>query len=182
MLNFPKSYADRVQRLRVPAGFVLVGMFGWLAAPTPESLAFGIPISVAGLALRGWAAGHLEKNQNLATSGPYSYVRNPLYLGTLIVAAGVVIAARRWELALLFGAAFALIYFPVIQLEEQHLRKLFPEFERYTENVPLLVPKGRRMRTPGRFRWSIYRRNEEYNAAFGYLAGLAWLLWRTFTR
>lgn len=182
MLTFPKSYADRVQRLRVPAGFVLVGMFGWLASPTPESLMAGIPVSVAGLMLRGWAAGHLEKNQNLATSGPYGYVRNPLYLGTLIVAAGVVIAAHRWELAVLFAAAFALIYFPVIQLEEQHLRKLFPDFERYTAKVPLLLPRGRRMRTPGRFRWSIYHRNEEYNAALGYLAGLAWLVWRAFTR
>ena len=182
MPTFRKAYADRVQRLRVPAGFVLAGAFAWLAAPTPETLIAGVPVSIAGLLLRAWAAGHLEKNQNLATSGPYSYIRNPLYLGTLIVAAGLVIAARRWELAVLFGAAFALIYFPVIDLEEQHLRKLFPEFRRYSENVPLLIPRGRRMRSPGRFRWSVYRRNEEYNAAAGYLAGLSWLLWRALTR
>jgi protein-S-isoprenylcysteine O-methyltransferase Ste14 len=182
MATFRKAYADRMQRMRVPAGFILVGAFAWLASPTPQSLALGIPVSVTGLLLRGWAAGHLEKNQNLATAGPYSYIRNPLYLGTLIVAAGLVIAAQRWELALLFGTAFALIYFPVIELEEQHLRKLFPEFRRYSDNVPLLIPRGRRMTSPGRFRWAVYRRNEEYNAALGYAAGLVWLLWRAFSR
>jgi protein-S-isoprenylcysteine O-methyltransferase Ste14 len=181
MLNFPKAYADRVQRLRVPAGFVLVAAFAWLAAPTTGSLAAGVPLSLIGLWLRGWAAGHLEKNRNLAMSGPYGYIRNPLYLGTLTVAAGLVIAARRWELAILFGAAFVLIYFPVIQLEEQHLRKLFPEFGSYCQRVPLLLPRGRRVESRGRFRWSIYHRNEEYNAALGYGAGLAWLLWRAFT-
>ena len=76
--------------------------------------------------MRAWAAGHLEKNLALTESGPYAHVRNPLYLGTLTVAAGFVIAARRWELGVLFAAVFVLIYLPVVELEEQHLRKLFP--------------------------------------------------------
>ena len=66
----------------------------------------GKPIWVAGLALRAWAAGHLAKNQRFAVSGPYAYVRNPLYLGTLLVATGLVIAAQRWELAIIFAAVF----------------------------------------------------------------------------
>jgi protein-S-isoprenylcysteine O-methyltransferase Ste14 len=182
MLHFPKRYADRVQRLRVPSGFLLVAAFAYLSAPTQASLLAGVPVSVAGLALRAWAAGHLRKNQKLATSGPYAYVRNPLYLGTLLVAAGLVVAAQRWELALLFAAVFTFIYFPVIALEEQHLRDLFPEFRTYSDTVPLLIPRGRRTADAGRFDWSVYRRNEEYNAALGYLAGLGWLLWRAFTR
>jgi protein-S-isoprenylcysteine O-methyltransferase Ste14 len=179
-MRFSKSYADFVQRLRVPAGFVLAAAFAWLSQPTVESLAVGVPVSVTGLLLRAWAAGHLEKNQTLATGGPYAWVRNPLYLGTLTVAAGLAIASRRWELALLFGAVFALVYFPVIEQEEKHLRKLFPEFCDYAARVPLLVPRGRRMRSGERFRASLYLRNEEYNAALGYLAGLAWLVWRAF--
>jgi protein-S-isoprenylcysteine O-methyltransferase Ste14 len=178
MPNFPKTYADSVARLRVPGGFLLVAAFAWLARPSWTSLAIGIPVSVAGLLLRAWAAGHLSKNQELATGGPYAYIRNPLYIGTLTVAAGVVISAQRWELLLLFAAVFGLIYLPVIELEEQHLRSLFPAYRDYCGRVPMLIPRGRRIRSGNRFSFNLYRRNEEYNAALGYLVGLAWLLWR----
>jgi protein-S-isoprenylcysteine O-methyltransferase Ste14 len=178
MAMFSKTYADTVARLRVPMGFVLVAAFAWLSDPDTRSLAIGVPVSIAGLVLRAWAAGHLRKNTSLATSGPYAWIRNPLYLGTLIVAAGLVIASRRWELAVLFASVFAFVYFPVIELEEQHLRGLFPDFTAYCRRVPMLMPSGRK--TDGRepFRFSQYWRNEEYNAGLGYLAGLALLLWK----
>ncbi len=174
---FPKPYADFVQRLRVPLGFVLVGAFAWLAAPSHLSLALGLPIALAGLALRAWAAGCLYKNQRLAMGGPYALMRNPLYVGTLTVAAGLVFATRRWELALLFGAAFFLIYFPTIEQEEQHLRKLFPDdFPTYAARVPLLWPRFGTGFTGEPFRWSQYQRNQEYNASAGLLLGSLILL------
>ena len=120
---------------------MLVAAFLWLAAPTWISLAVGLPVSLAGLALRAWAAGHLEKNLALAQSGPYAHVRNPLYLGTLAVAAGFVIASRRWELGVLFAAVFLFIYLPVVELEEQHLRALFPDYAEYARRVPKLIPR-----------------------------------------
>jgi protein-S-isoprenylcysteine O-methyltransferase Ste14 len=92
---FPKKYADIVMKLRVPSSFLLVGAFAWLATPTLGSLGLGVPVSMVGLAVRAWAAGHLAKNQRLAQSGPYAYVRNPLYAGTLLVAGGLVVAAQR---------------------------------------------------------------------------------------
>src|ERR1700735_3234919 len=113
MSLFPKPYADLVARLRVASGFVLVLAFAWFSLPDLQSLAVGLPESLAGLLLRAWATGHLEKNIRLAESGPYAYVRNPLYLGTLLVAAGLVIASRRWLLAALFTTVFVLIYLPV---------------------------------------------------------------------
>lgn len=179
---FPKPYADFVQRLRVPFGFLLVVAFGWLARPSLVSLAIGLPIACCGIALRAWAAGCLYKNQTLATSGPYARTRNPLYLGTLLVAAGLVIATQRAELALLFGAAFVFVYFPTIEQEEQHLRKLFPEYERYAAEVPLLWPRisPRAVGAEQPFTWAQYRRNQEYNAAFGLLIGVAVLAVRYF--
>jgi protein-S-isoprenylcysteine O-methyltransferase Ste14 len=176
---FPKRYADLAARLRVPFGFVLVAAFAWFSRPTPDSLAAGLPVAALGLLLRAWAAGHLAKNEQLATGGPYACLRNPLYLGTLIAAAGLVIASRRAELALLFGAVFALVYLPVIEQEEQHLRKLFPEYTDYAARVPLLWPRFRRARAgAARFRWRLYLRNEEYNALLGLAAGAAWLIWK----
>lgn len=175
MSAFPKPYADLVAKLRVPCGFVLVFAFGWLSQPSLQSMAIGLPVSILGLLLRGWATGHLEKNLRLAESGPYAYVRNPLYLGTLLVAAGLVIAARRWVLAVLFAAVFVLIYLPVIELEEQHLRKLFPAFETYAQRVPALWPTFHPLRIEQRFRWALYAHNREYQALLGFAAGMVFL-------
>ncbi len=179
-MSFPKPYSDAVAKLRVPGGFVLVAAFIWLSKPTWISLAVGLPISLVGLALRGWAAGHLEKNSTLAESGPYARVRNPLYIGTLTVAAGLVVASRRWELGLLFAAVFLLIYLPVVQLEEQHLRGLFPAFDDYCSRVPQLVPKLLGVsRGPKAFRWWLYKKNREYEAAGGFLVGVAILVFKS---
>jgi protein-S-isoprenylcysteine O-methyltransferase Ste14 len=178
MLPFPKRYADLVARLRVPSGFLLVAAFAWFSRPTASSLALGIPVSLLGLALRTWAAGCLAKNQQLATGGPYAYTRNPLYLGTLIVGFGLALASRSPGLAALFAAVFFFVYLPVIQNEQQHLRQLFPEYAQYAAVVPALWPKLRRRPTPGAFRWSLYRKNQEYQAAAGFAAGALYLLWR----
>jgi protein-S-isoprenylcysteine O-methyltransferase Ste14 len=175
---FPKRYADTVARLRVPGGFLLVGAFAWLSRPTPESLTMGLPVSLLGLLLRGWAAGHLAKNQQLATGGPYAFVRNPLYLGTLTVALGLVIASREPLLLVVFAAVFGFIYLPVIELEEQHLRTLFLEYAAYAERVPVLRPRLTPISSNARFRWSLYRKNQEYQALLGFLGGAAYLFWR----
>jgi protein-S-isoprenylcysteine O-methyltransferase Ste14 len=176
MSLFPKPYADRVARLRVATGFVLVAAFAWFSQPTVSSLIWGLPVSALGLLLRAWATGHLEKNIRLADTGPYAYVRNPLYLGTTLVAAGLVIASRRWLLAVLFAAVFILIYLPVIELEEQHLCHLFPGFDAYAQRVPALLPTLSAAKSDGRFRWALYVRNREYQALLGWLAGLALLV------
>jgi protein-S-isoprenylcysteine O-methyltransferase Ste14 len=178
-VSFPKPYADRVAKLRVPFGFLLVGAFLWLSAPSMFSLECGLPVSILGLALRAWAAGHLEKNTTLADGGPYAHVRNPLYIGTLMTAAGLVIASRRWELGVLFAAVFLLIYLPVVELEEQHLRKLFPEYDVYARRVPKLLPRLNGSSSK-HFRWSVYMKNQEYQALLGFLAGAAVLAWKAF--
>jgi protein-S-isoprenylcysteine O-methyltransferase Ste14 len=170
-MHFPKAYADVVAKLRVPGGFVFVAAFLWLARPTWGSLIFGVAVALHGLGLRAWAAGHLEKNTRLADGGPYAFVRNPLYVGTLTVAAGFVIASRRWELAVLFALVFFGIYLPVVELEEQHLRTLFPAYAAYAKRVPRMVP--RTDLPPSKRKWSkpAYMRNQEYQAAIGFAIG-----------
>jgi len=175
---FPKPYADFVARLRVPMGFLLVAAFAWFALPTPRSLACGIPVSLAGLALRAWAAGHLAKDKQLATGGPYAYIRNPLYLGTLLVALGLATAARGVWLAALFAAVFLLVYLPAVMLEEQHLNRLFPEYAAYAAAVPGLIPHRRPHPGASRFSPALYWKNREYQALAGFAAGLAWLIYR----
>ena len=177
-MSFPKPYADAVAKLRVPFGFVMVAAFLWLSDPTWTSLAAGLPISIAGLALRAWAAGYLEKNLTLAQGGPYAHLRNPLYVGTLAVALGFVVASRRWELGVLFAAVFILVYLPVVELEEQHLRSLFPDYAGYARRVPKLLPRLDGKGSAKHFQGSLYRRNREYEALAGFLAGVAVLIWK----
>ena len=177
-LLFPKPYADFVARLRVPCGFVLVAAFAWFSHPDARSLVYGLPVSLLGLALRAWAAGHLAKNQALASGGPYAYTRNPLYLGTLLVAAGLAMASRNAGLGALFAAVFLCVYLPVIQLEQQYLRTLFPEYAAYAARVPALLPRMTPAGEPGAFRWALYVKNREYQAAAGFLAGALFLLWK----
>src|SRR5438270_13727823 len=153
MSVLPRPYADRVARWRVATGFVLVAAFAWFSQPDFNSLIWGLSVSTLGLLLRAWATGHLEKNIRLAQSGPYAYVRNPLYIGTALVAAGLVIASRRWALAAIFAGVFVLVYLPVIALEEQHLRSLFPEFSAYARTVPALRPTFAAAPLQQPFRW-----------------------------
>ncbi len=175
---FPKPYADFVQRLRVAFGFLLLIAFGWLSQPAPKSMRIGIPISAFGLLLRAWSAGHLAKDRQLATSGPYAYIRNPLYLGTLITAAGIVAASRSLWLALIFATVFLLVYLPAVELEEQHLREIFPDYAIYATQVPRFLPRAGRHAGTTRFRWALYRKNEEYKALLGFFIALAWLIWK----
>ena len=181
MLRFPKPYADIVARLRVPSGFLIVGAFAWFSHPNAGSLEIGLPVCLLGLALRAWAAGCLAKNRQLATGGPYAYTRNPLYLGTLLVAAGLTVAARSLGLGALFAGVFVLVYLPVVQNEEEYLRVLFPEeYSAYAAAVPLLWPSlaayPKKKSHP--FRLDLYLRNQEYNAGAGFAAGLLFLLWK----
>jgi len=180
MIRFPKPYADVVARLRVPSGFLIVAVFAWFSHPDAQSLGAGIPLSLLGLALRAWAAGSLAKNQQLATSGPYAYTRNPLYIGTLLVAAGLAVAARSIGLAALFAAVFVLVYLPVIQNEEEHLRNLFADYADYAAHVPMLrmrlTPFPQRKLSP--FQFSLYLKNQEYKALAGFAAGMLFLLWK----
>ncbi len=163
-------------RWRVPSGFAFAIAYLFLSRPTPRLLMAGSLVALAGLALRGLAAGYIEKGTKLATAGPYSYTRNPLYLGSLLLGAGFLIAARSWILAAAFCLLFPAIYLPVIKHEEAFLRQRF-EFDAYAHTVPLFFPlPGRRYHGNGTFRWRAYRRNREYNASIGYVALLAFLI------
>lgn len=179
MSIFPKPYADTVQRLRVPTGLLLAAAFVWLSQPVLPTLLLGCPIALLGLALRAWAAGHLRKNQQLTDSGPYAWVRNPLYIGTLLTALGCTVAAARPSLATIVGVVFIFVYLPVMEQEEQHLAKIFPEFEEYAKRVPQLFPRLPKIYPPQRFSFEVYLRNREYKALYGFLLVYAFLIFKS---
>lgn len=171
------SWSKIARRIRVPLGFVLAAFYLWRAQPLWPSILEGSVLMVLGLALRAVASGHLRKNAEVTTGGPYAYLRNPLYLGSLIVAAGFAVAARDVWLAAAMLLFFLAVYFPVILAEEAWLRSNFPAFEDYARRVPRLWPRFRRADVPaGRFSRELYLQHREYNALLGAVAMLAALV------
>jgi protein-S-isoprenylcysteine O-methyltransferase Ste14 len=166
------------RRIRVPLGFVVAAFFLIFAVPTLPSLLWGLPLVLAGLWLRGYAAGYVKKNSELTQTGPYAYTRNPLYLGSMTLAAGFAVAAgaisaTRWWLLVLLIAMFLAIYLPTIFSEEAFLRAEFPDFDEYARRVPRLLPRltpahsAASNQQVGRFAPERYRHHREYNALIG---------------
>jgi protein-S-isoprenylcysteine O-methyltransferase Ste14 len=143
------------------------------------TLFVGGAIALLGLAFRAWSAGHIRKNDALATSGPYAYTRNPLYLGSFVLGLGFTIASGRPLLGLLFAALFLGIYLPVMRVEASTLSQLFgDDYARYAAAVPLFIPRITAYRDPKtadvKFDPGLYLRYREYQAALG--LALAWIV------
>jgi len=147
---------------------VFAVVYFWIAKPTPSSIVIGTSIVVCGLLARALASGYVQKNEELTTSGPYAYTRNPLYVGSLVLGAGFGWAAQSWWIAVVILLIFLLIYMPVVRDEEEFLRKQFPEFEAYAQQVPRFIPRLTPFsRASGAFSWQLYRKHREYNAMIG---------------
>ena len=176
LAGVPRGWSRIARRIRVPLGFAFAIVFLWLAQPTLLSIAIGLLVALPGLMLRALASGHVKKNEELTTTGPYSYTRNPLYLGSIMIAAGFAICSRSWIVVAIMVLFFSAIYLPVIGSEERFLRSKFPEFDRYAARVPRLLPRASGEKLLKGFSPQLYRRHREYNAAIGAFAMLIALL------
>jgi protein-S-isoprenylcysteine O-methyltransferase Ste14 len=174
-------------RWRVRTGYLVAIVVLLMAHPTPFSILLGGVTGFLGLGIRAYAAGHLHKQEVLTRTGPYAYTRNPLYLGSAILALGAGIATRSvWSCAILL-VYFAVFYSVVMRREESELRqKHGPAFEEYATSVPMFFPRwpikssDRKTRAGRAFSFAQYRRNHEWQAALGFLLLLSVLLvtWR----
>ena len=176
-----------IQRARVPLGFLVGILYLWLAprlgGMTPTTLALGATIALIGVLIRGWAAGHIVKNDRLATTGPYAHTRNPLYFGSFLIAAGFALAAH-WALLLVVIVFFYLVYKPTIECERAFISARYPQaYEQWAQHVPAFVPRPlpwREGNTGERapFDLALYLRHREWQAGLVYVLVVAWLAFR----
>jgi len=171
------TWSRIARRIRVPLGFLFAIFYLWRARPGWWSLAIGAAVAAFGIFLRAMASGHVKKNKDLATTGPYAYCRNPLYLGSIIIAIGFAIASRDAWVAIVIVLLFVAIYVPVIRSEEAFLRRHFAGYEDYARRVPRLMPRTLWWSglTDG-FSRALYQQHREYNAMIGAAAMLAALV------
>jgi protein-S-isoprenylcysteine O-methyltransferase Ste14 len=171
-------------RWRVRVGYPVGIAAFWFARPQLKWLLSGVAIAICGLLLRGYAAGHLRKHKQLAISGPYAFTRNPLYLGSVLLAMGFSVASHSWISALLLAAYLAIFYPVVIRREQTELETLYgAAFVEYASRVPAFWPRlSPATASTERFSWPLYRKNREYEAAIGLAVAMAilWILtlWR----
>lgn len=174
-LDWISRWQKVARRIRVPLGFAVAVLYLlelWRHGPTAVAIAWSLALVIPGLWLRGYAAGYVKKNQELTTTGPYAHVRNPLYLGSILIAAGFAVALESWAVGIALAVMFVAIYVPVIVSEERFLRATFPGFDEYCSRVPRLIPRLTPARTPGddrqgRFFLPLYLKHREYNALLG---------------
>lgn len=173
------TYSEWAKKLRLPLGFLLGGAYLILAEPTVMSLALGIPVAFSGVLVRGWASGHISKNEKLATDGPYAHTRNPLYFGSFLIAAGFALAVH-WSLLLLVIAFFVMIYAPTMERERANISNRFPEaYDEYSTHVPAFVPRVMPWKPadsdPNRFSLALYMKHGEWKAGLTFVVVSAWL-------
>jgi protein-S-isoprenylcysteine O-methyltransferase Ste14 len=158
-------------RFRVTIGFGLAALVVWLATPAWPVWAAGALVAAWGEALRVWAAGHLEKSREVTRSGPYRFLRHPLYAGSTLIGIGVAIASRNLIVAAVIGAYLGLTLTAARRSEEAHLREKFGDaYDAYTERRA--EPMDRR------FSWERAIANREHHAVAGLLAGFVLLAWK----
>jgi protein-S-isoprenylcysteine O-methyltransferase Ste14 len=171
-------------RWRVRVGYPVGTAAFWFAKPQATWLVCGVGIALLGLLIRGHAAGYLRKHKQLATSGPYAFTRNPLYLGSIFLAAGFSVASHSIISTLLLAAYLGVFYPAVIRREQMELASLYGSaFEEYASRVPAFWPRlSPAMPSTEHFSWELYSQNREYEAAIGLAVAMAILvilmLWR----
>ncbi len=155
-------------RFRVALGFALAGLVVWLAQPTWTLWLAGFGIAICGEALRVWAAGHLEKSREVTSSGPYRFLRHPLYTGSALIGLGLIVAAAHVAVALIVGGYLALTLTAAGRSEEAHLREKFGDaYDAYAEKRTSPMTR--------RFALSRALYNREHHTIAGLLAGFALL-------
>ena len=183
-VTFSQRWRKISRRIRVPLGFLFVLFYIWLARPSFLSLLMSLVLVVPGILLRGYASGYVKKNAELTTTGPYAYTRNPLYLGSILIAFGFALAARSLWIAVALALLFLVIYWPVILGEEEYLRAQFPGYAEYVHRVPRLVPRPwvAQSGESGNFSFDLYRKHREYNSILGSFCVYLVLIARIFFR
>lgn len=172
----------KIQRVPIFFGALLLVLF---AKPYLFGIVIGSILITVGEGIRIWAAGHLQKNENLTVTGPYAYVKNPLYIGTILITTGFCIFADNIYLLAAATLAFCFHYIPYKKrVEGDRLRKIFGNrFEDYDQKVPEYIPRltpYSKEKVPWQFR--CFLENSEEGILLIIIAGILLILSQPYWR
>ena len=168
----------KLARWRVPLGFATFLAAFLLSSPTTATYVAGLLIALTGQALRVWAAGHIEKSREVTRSGPYRHIRHPLYVGSVLMGTGFVVASASVWTAVLAVAYFTVTYVAAVRSEEATLDEKFDgEYSAYREGraTDASAPATRRFSLDRAFKM-----NREGRSLTGFVVAFALLAFWTF--
>ncbi len=169
-----------IRTLKYTILFVLIALLLIFARPTTLSFVGGTILIAFGELIRIWATGHIEKNKKLTTTGPYAYVKNPMYIGTFFIGTGFCITARNYYILIISLALFFIYYIPYKKrVEASRLTRIFGnEYIDYDKQVPDLIPrltpykKGQRISSVRKWRFRVLLSNNEQGTLLAIILGL----------
>jgi len=141
--------------LRQILGILMIVVLTVLGKPIMSWYWVGAGLAFLGIVTRLWASGYVKKNEELATRGPYAWVRHPLYVGNLLLATGFAVAAHEWW-AYVLVAVFLIFFYPnAIRQEDAKLHRLFgPAWKEWRSVTRALIPSLRPYRKGSLSHWS----------------------------
>lgn len=185
-----RPWTERIVKRRVHITFIIfaiVVIWSLAAGVQPHDLTnaqdvqswAGLALVLAGLAIRSWAAGTLHKHAELTTVGPYSLVRNPLYIGSMLMMVGFCILIGQGRVLWMLAGPFLLLFLGTVKHEERLLSAQFgAAWQAYAASTPRFIPRTLLVRAGN---WSVkqWRKNREYQAVAATALGLVCLqLWQ----
>jgi protein-S-isoprenylcysteine O-methyltransferase Ste14 len=155
-----------VIRYRSTVGIACLLIVLWLATPSAFSILAGFFLIVIGMFFRGWSSGYINKDQELATEGPYAMTRNPLYFGNLVLGSGIAVSGNNLYSYLIFLVYYLFFFSFLIFLERKRLKKRFGrQYEEWAKRANLFFPKIKKINKVG-FNISYYMKNKEYRVLY----------------
>lgn len=157
-------------------GLLLMPVFALLSTPSQAGFVAGAIFIALGTLVRVYASGFIVKNKQLATEGPYSLVRHPLYTGNLLILIGFTIASGQWWAPLVAIAFWWFYYPPAIAYEDRKLGRIFGEaWQRWSTTVPAVLP--RRFVPRGGGQWSFITSLRQNAEPLVVAFTLVWIVW-----
>lgn len=161
-----RNMVEIIIKYRAFIGIVCLLVLLYLAAPTPTSTAIGFFFIIAGMFFRAWASGYINKDNELATKGPYALTRNPLYFGNFVLGLGIAIAGNNIASYAIFIAYYFLFFPFLMALEHKRLKKKFgASYEQWAEKSHSFFPKLKKVKDSD-FNISYYMQNKEYRVLY----------------
>jgi len=153
-------------KYRSLVGILCLVVVLWLATPDARSIVIGFFFIMIGMFFRAWSSGYIDKNKELATEGPYSLTRNPLYFGNLLIGGGIAVASNNWVTVGIVAVYYFSFFTFLIVIERKRMKKRFgPRYEAWAKQANLFFPKIKKIENFN-FNISYYMKNREYRVLF----------------
>lgn len=157
---------EKLIRYRSFIGFLCLVAILWVATPSSRSIFAGFLLMMAGMFFRAWSSGYINKDKELATGGPYSLTRNPLYFGSLILGSGIAVAGNNMIVYVIFAVYYFAFFTFLIVIERKRMRRRFgSQYDSWAREANLFFPKIKKV-APGGFNIAFYMKNREYRVLF----------------